>query len=61
MSIIGSRFPRTAAQRCLTKGAELVEPTFLAKITSWRLSRDIPKGLHRDLENIKTQVEGSAT
>lgn len=45
----------------LTKGAELVEPTFLARITSWRLSRDIPKGLHRDLENIKTRVEASAT
>jgi Polyketide cyclase / dehydrase and lipid transport len=45
----------------LTKGAEMVEPTFLAKITSWKLSRDIPKGLHSDLANIKTHVEGSAT
>jgi uncharacterized membrane protein len=44
----------------LTKGAEMVEPTFLAKLTSWKLSRDIPKGLHSDLANIKTHVEGSA-
>jgi hypothetical protein len=45
----------------LTKGAELVEPTFLAKVTSWKVSRDIPNGLHRDLANIKTHVEGSTT
>ena len=44
----------------LSKGAEMVEPTFLAKITSWKLSRDIPKGLHSDLANIKAHVEGSA-
>jgi len=43
----------------LTKGAEMVEPTFLAKVTSWKLSRDIPKGLHSDLANIKTRVERS--
>ncbi len=45
----------------LTKGAELVEPTFLAKITSWKLSRDIPKGLRRDLTNIKARIEASRT
>ena len=43
----------------LSKGAEVVEPTFLAKMTSWKLSRDIPKGLHSDLANIKTHLEGS--
>jgi uncharacterized protein YndB with AHSA1/START domain len=43
----------------LTKGAEMLEPTFLAKITSWKLSKDIPNGIHRDLANIKTKVEGS--
>ena len=42
----------------LTKSAEIVEPTFLAKLTSWKLSRDIPKGLHSDLANIKTHLEG---
>ena len=45
----------------LTKGAEMVEPTFLAKMTGWKLSKDIPKGLHSDLANIKARVEGSAT
>lgn len=44
----------------LSKGAEMVDPTFLAKITSWKLSRDIPKGIHNDLANIKASVEGSA-
>jgi uncharacterized protein YndB with AHSA1/START domain len=44
----------------LSKGAEMVDPTFLAKITSWKLSRDIPKGIHSDLANIKARVEGSA-
>ena len=44
----------------LSKGAEMVEPTFLAKITSWKLSKDIPKGIHSDLANIKAKVEGSA-
>lgn len=42
------------------KSAEIVEPTFLAKVTGWKLSRDIPAGLRRDLERIKTHVEGSA-
>jgi len=43
----------------LSKGAELVEPTFLAKITSWKLSKDIPRGIHSDLANIKAKLEGS--
>ena len=43
----------------LTKTAEILEPTTLAKMTSWKLSRDIPKGLHSDLANIKVRVEGS--
>ena len=44
----------------LTKSAEIVEPTFLAKLTSWKLSKDIPKGLHSDLANIKAHLEGHA-
>jgi hypothetical protein len=46
------------ASTTLTKSAEIVEPTFLAKFTSWKLSRDIPNGLHRDLANIKAHLEG---
>ena len=49
-----------AGSTTLSKGAEMVDPTFLAKITSWKLSRDIPKGIHSDLVNIKAHVEGSA-
>ena len=44
----------------LSKGAEMVDPTFLAKITGWKLSKDIPKGIHSDLANIKARIEGSA-
>jgi uncharacterized membrane protein len=42
----------------LTKSAQIVEPTFLAKLTSWKLARDIPKGLRSDLANIKAHLEG---
>jgi len=42
----------------LSKSAEIVEPTSLAKLTSWKLSRGIPKGLHSDLVNIKAHLEG---
>jgi hypothetical protein len=42
----------------LSKGAEVVDPTFLAKITSWKLSKDIPNGIHSDLVNIKARLEG---
>jgi uncharacterized membrane protein len=45
----------------VTKGAEMVDPTFLAKVTSWKLSKDIPKGIHADLANIKARLEGPAT
>ena len=43
----------------LSKGAEMVDPTFLAKATSWKLSKDIPKGIHSDLANIKAKIERS--
>ena len=43
----------------VTKSAEIVEPTFLAKVTGWKVSRDIPAGLHRDLQRIKARLEGS--
>jgi uncharacterized membrane protein len=44
----------------VTKSAEMVEPTFLAKVMGWKLSKDIPAGLHRDLERIKARLAGSA-
>ena len=47
------------ASTTLTKSAEIVEPTFLAKLTSFKVSKDIPKNLHRDLANIKAKLEGA--
>ena len=53
------RFSVTAdgTSTTLTKSAQIVEPTFLAKMTSWKISKDIPKNLHRDLANIKARME----
>lgn len=45
----------------VTKSAQIVEPKFLAKLTNWKLSRDIPAGLRRDLERIKAHLESSAS
>jgi uncharacterized membrane protein len=39
------------------KSAEIVQPTFLARLTSWRLSKDIPKALASDLQKIKATLE----
>ncbi|HXY71160.1 MAG TPA: SRPBCC family protein [Actinomycetota bacterium] len=41
----------------VTKAAELTKPSFLAKLTSWKLSKDIPKGLESDLAKIKVRLE----
>ena len=48
-----------AGSTTLVKAAQIVEPTFLAKATGWKLSRDIPKALHSDLANIKAHLESS--
>jgi len=45
----------------VVKGAELSDPSFLAKLTSWKLSKDIPAGLESDLAKIKARLEGSAS
>ena len=34
----------------VTKGLELVQPSFLAKMMGWKIARDSPKGLRADLE-----------
>src|SRR5690242_17976778 len=44
----------------LTKGAEFVEAKLLAKMTMFKVSRDIPKGLATDLSKIKAIVEDHA-
>jgi len=45
----------------VTKGAELSAPSFLAKLTSWKLSKDIPSGLESDLSKIKARLEASSS
>jgi len=39
------------------KGAEMVAPKFLAKMTMFKISKDLPAGLKRDLEKIKSTLE----
>jgi uncharacterized membrane protein len=43
----------------LTKQADIVEPKLLAKLTMFKISRDIPKNLRNDLAKIKATVEAS--
>jgi uncharacterized membrane protein len=43
----------------LTKSADFVQPSFLARITGWRLAKDVPKALKADLEKIKAKLESS--
>ena len=45
----------------VSKGAEMVQPSFLGRMMGWKLSKDMPKGLQSDLEKIKATVEGSAS
>jgi hypothetical protein len=41
----------------VTKGGEIAEPTFLAKMTMFKISKDMPKGFESDLANIKAKLE----
>lgn len=41
----------------LTKSAEFLDPSFLAKMTNWRISRALPAGLQADVEKIKAHLE----
>jgi hypothetical protein len=43
----------------VTKSAQIVEPSFLGRMMGWKLSKDIPAGLRRDLERIKAHMEGT--
>ena len=59
LGTIHHRFTVAAADggTSLTKIAELSEPSFLAKVTSWRVSKGIPEGLRADVEKIKAHFE----
>jgi hypothetical protein len=41
----------------LTKSAEFLDRSFLAKMTGWKISRDLPAGLQADVEKIKARLE----
>jgi uncharacterized membrane protein len=43
------------------KGAELVKPSVLARVTSFRISKDVPANLRKDLERIKAKLEAAST
>jgi uncharacterized protein YndB with AHSA1/START domain len=44
----------------VTKSAAFTKESFLAKMTGWKLSKDIPAGLRANLTNIKAHFEGGA-
>jgi hypothetical protein len=41
----------------LTKSAEFLDRSFLAKVTSWKISRDVPAGLESDVKKIRARLE----
>ena len=45
----------------LTKKAELTEPSFLARLTSWKISKGIPESLRSDVEKIKARLESRSS
>jgi uncharacterized protein YndB with AHSA1/START domain len=45
------------ASTTLTKSAQFIEEKFLAKLTGWKISQDIPAGLRADLAKIKAHFE----
>ena len=44
----------------LTKGFDLKKGSFVSKLFGWRIKKNAPKDLARDLQRIKANVEGSA-
>jgi uncharacterized membrane protein len=59
LGVVHHRFSIADAEggSSVTKSAELTEPSFLAKMMGWKLSKDIPADLHSDLEKIKAHLE----
>jgi uncharacterized protein YndB with AHSA1/START domain len=41
----------------LTKSAEFLDRSFLAKMTGWKIARDVPAGLKADVEKIRARLE----
>jgi hypothetical protein len=45
----------------LTKSAEFLDRSFLAKVTSWKISRDVPAGLESDVKKIRARLESPSS
>ena len=59
LGTVHHRFTVAAADSgtTLTKSAEFLDRSFLAKMTSWKISRGLPAGLQADVEKIKGRLE----
>jgi hypothetical protein len=57
------RFTVAAADSAtsIAKSAEFLDRSFLAKMTSWKISRNLPVGLQADVEKIKARLESPSS
>jgi len=44
----------------LTKGGELTEPSLVAKLSGWKIAKDMPAGFRADLAKIKAKLESQS-
>jgi uncharacterized protein YndB with AHSA1/START domain len=49
----------SGGETTLSKGAQIVEPKFLAKLMGFKIAMDQPKALRENLERIKARIEAS--
>ena len=63
LGTVHHRFTMAAADggTTLTKSAEFLDRSFLAKVTSWKISRDVPAGLEADVEKIRARLESPSS
>jgi uncharacterized protein YndB with AHSA1/START domain len=63
LGTVHHRFTVAAADggTTLTKSAEFLDQSFLAKVTSWKVSRDVPAGLEADVEKIRAHLAPSSS
>ena len=63
LGTVHHRFTMNAADggTTLTKSAEFLDRSFLAKVTSWKISRDVPAGLESDVKKIRARLESPSS
>lgn len=63
LGTVHHRFTVAAADvgTTLTKSAEFLDRSFLAKVTSWKISRDVPAGLESDVNKIRARLESPSS